>query len=383
MSERILIVDDEPAVLDGIRRQLHRTFQLEFANSGAEALAKCEAEGSFAAIVSDMRMPAMNGVELLEQTARRWPEMVRVMLTGNADQETAVAAVNSGHIHTFLNKPVSRETIETALAGALRLHRLEIAEKTLLERTLAGTIRTLVEILASALPEAFGDSQALRRLVKRLAGPLEGNAWRLDMAAMLLPIGWTTLPPALCQRYWRGASLDSDERKMIERVPEISARLLANIPRLDGVADVIGLHLKIRSEAAPGSVARDAGILGLAIAMRARSGGAVVTREAMETAIAAYPWIGPEQAPALRRLVQGQGESPEAVHLPLAEKPVPVMVESPRLLKSGDLLAADVVFDDGTLILAAGMELSDLQIAKLVNLGEMRRLRGPTQVLRR
>src|SRR4051812_29250328 len=102
---RVLFVDDEPNVLSGIRRGLRNDFDVHTAESGAEALRLIASSEPFAVIVSDCRMPEMDGVELLQRCSKAAPQSVRMMLTGNMDQETAVRAVNSGDVFKFLNKP--------------------------------------------------------------------------------------------------------------------------------------------------------------------------------------------------------------------------------------------------------------------------------------
>ena len=92
-SEKILFVDDEPNVLQSMERQLRKRFSLRTAEGGEEALRILKEEGPFAVIVSDMRMPGMDGVQLLSRTKEIYPDTVRLMLTGNADQDTAVDAV--------------------------------------------------------------------------------------------------------------------------------------------------------------------------------------------------------------------------------------------------------------------------------------------------
>jgi DNA-binding NtrC family response regulator len=105
MAERILLVDDDPNILDGFRRSLSREFLMETA-LGAELALKLVAEnGPYAVVVSDMRMPGMDGVQFLSKVKAQSPDTIRVMLTGNADMDTAVHAINEGSIFRFLNKP--------------------------------------------------------------------------------------------------------------------------------------------------------------------------------------------------------------------------------------------------------------------------------------
>ena len=122
MSRRILLVDDEVNVLQGYQRALRKRFELDVANSGAEALEKIASGGPYAVIVSDMRMPEMNGVELLTAVKQKAPETVRMMLTGNSDQQTAIDAINKGDIFRFLNKPCSKEEFAAALSAGLTLY---------------------------------------------------------------------------------------------------------------------------------------------------------------------------------------------------------------------------------------------------------------------
>src|SRR6201999_3375578 len=103
MAEKILLVDDDSNILDGYRRSLGREFDLDTALSGQSALVLAAEKGPFAVVVSDMRMPGMDGVELLTAFRSKWPDTVRVMLTGNADRDTAVHAINEGSIFRFLN----------------------------------------------------------------------------------------------------------------------------------------------------------------------------------------------------------------------------------------------------------------------------------------
>jgi diguanylate cyclase (GGDEF)-like protein len=129
MNEKILLVDDEVNVLQAYRRAFHKRFKLHTASSGQEALDMITADGPYAVVVSDMRMPGMNGIELLQKLRTITPHTVRIMLTGNADQKTAVEAVNSGQVYRFLNKPCSIETMAEALQDALTLYDQTASER--------------------------------------------------------------------------------------------------------------------------------------------------------------------------------------------------------------------------------------------------------------
>src|SRR5580693_9859098 len=117
MPEKILMVDDEDAVLVGYQRMFRNEFQIETAPGGAAALSALEATGPYAVVVSDMRMPEMDGVHLLTKIKQLAPDTIRIMLTGNADIQTAVSAVNEGSIFRFLTKPCEKETLGKALSA--------------------------------------------------------------------------------------------------------------------------------------------------------------------------------------------------------------------------------------------------------------------------
>jgi DNA-binding NtrC family response regulator len=151
MNEKILFfVDDEPAVIDGYRRTLHQEFHPETANNGQDALAALKSNGPYAVVISDMRMPCMDGVTLLSRVRDLSPTTVRVILTGHADLQSAMNAVNEGHIFRFLTKPCESDVLKKTLTTCLVQYRLITAEKELLENTLMGAIKVLTDVLSLA-----------------------------------------------------------------------------------------------------------------------------------------------------------------------------------------------------------------------------------------
>ena len=172
MSSKILFVDDEPNVLEAYQRNLRKRFAIETATSGEQALGLMSQRGPYAVVVADMQMPAMNGVEFLIQAQQRAPDSVRLMVTGNPDQKTAVEAVNQAHVYQFLNKPCPPDMLALALDNAIGQHQLITAERELLEKTLNGSINVLTGILASAEPISFGRGERLRDYMRAFARSL-------------------------------------------------------------------------------------------------------------------------------------------------------------------------------------------------------------------
>ncbi len=215
MPDTILLVDDEPAILDGLRRQLRGRYAIETA-TGPTAGFSAMAAQSFAVVVSDLRMPGMDGVQFLAQVRERAPHAVRIMLTGQADVEAAVQAVNRGNLFRFLTKPCPPDDLIAALDAGLAQHRLLIAERELLEKTLAGSVKVLTEILAMTSPRAFGRAQRLRHVARRLAEAVGHPApWQVELAAMLAQLGAVTLPQDLLDRADAGTELRDDERHLL------------------------------------------------------------------------------------------------------------------------------------------------------------------------
>ena len=129
VTGKVLFVDDEPLVLDALRRMLHDKFHIYTANSGEKGLASVEQNGPFAVVISDMRMPGMNGAEFLAHIRKDAPDTVRMLLTGFTDLDAAIAAVNEGNIFKFLTKPCRKDALVSAIDLGLAQYRSTVAGK--------------------------------------------------------------------------------------------------------------------------------------------------------------------------------------------------------------------------------------------------------------
>jgi len=127
--EKVLFVDDEPAALDGYRRVLYHDFALATALGAEQGLAEIRNNGPFAIVISDMRMPGMNGAEFLAAVRAAAPNTVRMLLTGHADLDAAIEAVNKGHIFRFLSKPCRKDVLVQAITDGIAQYRAVEAEK--------------------------------------------------------------------------------------------------------------------------------------------------------------------------------------------------------------------------------------------------------------
>jgi response regulator RpfG family c-di-GMP phosphodiesterase len=240
MLEKILMVDDESSVLAGYQRIFHNEFEITTAAGGAAALSELAATGPYAIVVSDMRMPEMDGAQLLAKIKVLAPDTVRIMLTGNADIQSAVSAVNEGSIFRFLTKPCNKETLGKALSAGLMQYRLVKAEKELLENTLQGSIQVLTEVLSLVNSAAFGRALRVRRYIHSVVTSMAlENPWRFEVAAMMSQLGCVTLHPETIEAVYAGRPLSAGEQAQFDAHPRVAHDLLAKIPRLEPIAWMI------------------------------------------------------------------------------------------------------------------------------------------------
>lgn len=242
VSSQVLLVDDEQNVLSALRRGLRGRFELETAEGGPAALEMIRDRGPYAVVVTDMRMPEVDGLDVLSSVRKSHPDTMRVMLTGNADQKTAIDAVNQGAIFRFLNKPCPAEVLGNTIEEAMRQHQVQAAERTLLTRTLTGTIALVTEVLSVVNPTAYGRSSRLRQLAHQVCDRLQvEDAWQIEVAAMLSQVGCVAVPESLLSKQLSGAELTRAEQQTLQSQANLGSKLVAKIPRLEIVAKMISL----------------------------------------------------------------------------------------------------------------------------------------------
>ena len=356
---RVLCVDDEPLVLEGLRDILGRSFEVEVATSAPDGLEILRGEpDAFAIVISDMRMPIMGGADFLRAARAIAPDAVRLLLTGHADLQAAIVAVNGARLFRFLTKPCEPQELMRACAAALGQHRLQTAERVLLEETLRGSVDALTEVLALANPAAFGRARRVKELAGGVALVAElPDRWEIEVAAMLAHIGAVTLPQSTAEKVYTGERLSAREAAMVERVPAVTRQLLGRIPRLEGVLEILDAHSAAPSEDA-GAVAEKlpvgAGVLRIAsdyAELEARGASRTVALGAMRS----RKLYDPRLLDALTKVI---GVAPAAVlEIALAE------------LRVGMTLADDVRSVRDELLLARGQHVTERLVERLRNLG--------------
>ncbi|TWT42899.1 response regulator [Botrimarina hoheduenensis] len=241
--ERVLLVDDDPNVLKAYERRLRRRFDVETALCSEEGVTAVNFLGPFAVIVSDMAMPRENGAEFLVRMHELSPESVRIMLTGNADQQTAVQAVNRARVFRFLSKPCQADDLEEAIDAGIQEYRRICAERDLMSQTVHGVVAMLSRVLSLTSPIAFGRANRLRAFARELGEAAEiDNAWELEIAAALSQLGAVALTEQTLAKVAQGQPLTAAESELLSKQYETAAELIAEAPRLDQIARVVALQ---------------------------------------------------------------------------------------------------------------------------------------------
>jgi response regulator RpfG family c-di-GMP phosphodiesterase len=377
MNEKILFVDDDTNLLAACERNFRKQFPLDTAEGGEAGLKKITEHGPYAVVVSDRQMPGMDGIQFLSNVRQQAPETVRIMLTGNVDLEAAVRVVNEGNIFRFLIKPCPQETLSRALNDGVAQHRLVISEKELLNKTLSGSIKMLTDILSTVDMKSFERSEKLRGLIGEAIAkiPLE-NAWEVHLAAMLSPVGFLTLPPETMVKARMGQMLSKVEEQLMANVPEIAARLLNNIPRLEGVAKTVRYqhkHFDGSGNPADGVKGEDipagARLLKILADMAQLQTNGNLPLKALNEMQLRKGWYDPNLLAATRVCFGGPGAEDA--------KEISVTVKA---LEAGMILRSDVLTKDGTLVLSAGHSISPTSLEIIQNFEQVSGLQEPIQV---
>ncbi len=237
---KTLFVDDDPEILAAYKRAFRKKFLVDTAEGPIRGLEAVAENGPYAVVVSDLRMPAMDGIEFFSNLRKTCPDTVRIMLTGYADIKAAISAVNSGNVFRFLAKPCPESDVEEAVKAGLAQYALVTAEKEFLKGTLRGVIMALTGLLALFNPEAHGRSSRVKRLVLEMGRYFEyPDPWRLELAVMLSQIGCAVMPESMLIALRKEGDLDPLRRRLFEMHPQLASDLLGNIPKLGEIAETV------------------------------------------------------------------------------------------------------------------------------------------------
>jgi len=380
MSEKILFVDDEANVLSALKRQFRKQYAVSTAASGAEGLQKIAKEGPYAVIVSDMQMPEMNGIQFLQVAQQMAPESVRLMLTGNADQQTAVDAVNKGCVFSFYTKPCAPEAMSQAIEKAVDQYHLITAERELLEGTLNGSVKLLMDMLSMMAPDVFGKTVAIQEMVGKLLDSLElEDTWNLKLAAMLSNIACVTLPPETLAKTWSDKTLSDQEKCMIIRLPETGKNLISNIPRLEKVSEIIFYQHKLFNgkgfpvdDCSGENIPQESRILKILHDLEDYKAQGLGVVPALKRMAADYGSYDPNILNEVVRVFSSDDNTVTSNT---------VINTTLNGLQPGHVLASNIENVEGKLLFAAGHKITGTIIERLLNYHQITKLKEPIQII--
>lgn len=406
----LLFVDDEPGILSSLRRLFrphgYRILTAESGAAGLEVLAQEEVD----LVVSDMRMPHMDGAKFLREVRARWPQVVRLLLTGYADIGSTIDAINQGEIYRYISKPWDDDEIVRTIKDSLERKRLErenlrLAELTQrqnaelkelnagLEQKVAARTAEVQQTLAfleqahKELKRGFmATVRVFSGLIELRGGKLAGHSRRvaeharvlaqrlgLDdaaaqdvlMAALLHDIGKIGLSDALLDRPFN--SLPPEARGEVMRHPLRGEMVILGVAQLKNAAPLIRFH----HECYDGSGYPDR-LVGLAIPLGARILAVANDYDALQLGLLVNRPLKPAEALAFIVDNRGKRYDPRVVDVfagLLAEtitEEVAELPTRPGSAQPGMTLTRDLMHKDGYMLLARGQVLDSTVLAQLV-----------------
>lgn len=413
----LLFVDDEPNILSALRRLFRgQGYRVLLAEGGEQGLELLRSE-AVDLVVSDMRMPGMDGARFLEAVRANWPEIVRILLTGYSDMSSTVAAINRGEIYRYIAKPWDDNDILLVVRDALNQKRLKAENRRLLAVTQAqneqlkelnATLEAKVASRTAALKQAMqrleasnaqlkksffntvhafsgliemregrlgGHSRRVANQARRLAngmGMPEAEVQEVMLAGLLHDIGKIGMSDEILKKPFN--MLTADERSQMVRHPVTGELALMSVESLKGAGKLIRHH----HERFDGNGYPD-GLAGLAIPLGARVLAVVNDYDALQLGTLVNRPIS--AADARRFLADNAAKryDPEVVRVFLegyaggdasriAEDEDITLPYRPADLKPGMVLAHDLLHRDGYLLLAHGFVLDERMIDQLTRL---------------
>ena len=269
----VFLVDDEPDILRALQRELGRIkLQLYCFTSGREALAAMQHHHP-EVLLSDVRMPDMDGIELMTEAAAITPLCERIMITGFADTQAVIQAINKGHVHYFLEKPWDSVRLRNVVLKGVELTRtrrrnlhleailnMQNAQLTQMNASLEARVKARTKMLMQAnestlagfsslielrFDGAEGQRQLLASLLENMSASfgLKTEAKRaLLIAGQLRNLGKIALPDSLINKPYK--ELSQREKEKFEQHPFIAMSTLALIPTLKSSANIIAHYME-------------------------------------------------------------------------------------------------------------------------------------------
>jgi response regulator RpfG family c-di-GMP phosphodiesterase len=384
LNEKVLVVDDDKSILALYTKQFQNVVEIFTAENPEKALEIFKNNGPFALVVSDFKLPSMNGLEFLAETEKISPETVRILLTGFANLELAIKAINEGRVFKFLTKPCSNKEMASSFIAGIQLYRKVKGEKDTLERTFSGCVQMLTDVISLSTPMAFGKARKLKALAKKVGPSLNlDNQWDFETAAMFSQLGYVTLPHQLLEKLQLKISPSAIEEQMLAKVPESGEKLLKNIPRLENIAKIVRYSSK--NYDGSGFPEDEIALNDLPVESRAlkildaicrleedTDDFEVISNKIRESEGKFDPQLSEKILSQLEISSLNQiHDEIEIIKVPISE------------LKISDILLTDVETSEGKLLFSGGNEVTNIILNKLINYAEITTIVEPITIKRK
>lgn len=380
--KKVLLVDDDPNVLGAIERIAAGYCRVTGFLDPEEALKWLKTNPDTAVIISCVNLPGRGGIAFLEASELIAPHASRILLTAEQSVSVLKTAVNQARIFMLLTKPCPPAELTKAIEQGIQRYVKYLHERGVLEKTLAGSVKMLIEMLSLFHAEAFQRTATIRPQAVKIAERLRmQKTWELEMAVMLSPLGEALLPKDILTRYRAAKSLTEQQREILESAPRQTRDLLKNIPQLEKVGDA--LYLSARGF--DGSGFPEDGPVGEDIPLPAR------LLKILTDLWYASPDSGVDAAAFEALAINHRQYDPHMLEVTrsclLDETPSydedKVMLCHIRALRAGDMLIDDVL-TEGTheLVLSRGHELTQTTIRRLDQYNHVAGVRQPIRVHR-
>jgi putative nucleotidyltransferase with HDIG domain len=246
----VLLVDDDVNILHAYKLILRKKFRVLTATSGSEGLALMESEGPFALIISDYKMPQMDGVEFLAAAKTIAPETFRIILTGKSDLETAVEAINRGNVFRFLTKPCPSDRLIATITEAINQYNLVVNERKSLEEQLnkysSKVIKDFLQAVSSLLVNRDPYTAIHQERVAELAGAIARKLGlphkqidAIEMSASVHDIGKMFVPAEILSK---PGKISDIEYALIKTHSQVGCDILKSIESPFPIAKIVLQH---------------------------------------------------------------------------------------------------------------------------------------------
>lgn len=369
MNRRVLFVDDDTKLLAGVTRRFESRMDVFTASSGPAAL-ELIGETDFAVVVSDMRMPVMDGLEFIQKAKELASDTVFMMLTGNQDLTTASNAVNEGQVFRFLTKPCPSSVLGRAIESAFKQYELVAGQHELMNNTFCGSIKVLTDVLELTHPELISRFENVLKILERLLEALHlQNHWEYKLAVRLSSIG-----KIVTHSHWEE---EPEANGILDQAQaDIAKRLISHIPRLECVAEMVAQYpgaegILVDPETDDEALIRTgACLIRTTIAFEHFLSKGLSQEKAIREIVLCMPKIDESLKAALKELDLSFLDA----QLELIEQEI-----APTELAENMVLADHVTLENGSLLLSSGTRLTRVLVEKLKHTALTNQL-GPIRV---